>query len=109
QRLDGFFGPIHLWFYTQAAQNALRGYAARFDAEASGTRWAREYLDPGGYRDLRLLLLTGEDNTLWHRDGIDRMYDWVRRVSRAAKRCGERPGGPGLRDARQLGSAGHSR
>lgn len=49
------------------------------------------YIDPqlvanGGQRDARscfskfdVTLLTGSENQLWHRDSIDRMYEWLKR------------------------------
>jgi cholesterol oxidase len=90
------FGPIPLRMYVHGARNSRRGWAASynaqneldvFDPQAAGsgstsgaasterTPSARECFD----RLEQVTLITGDKNQLWHRDSIDRMYEWLTR------------------------------
>ncbi|MEN8181686.1 MAG: alpha/beta fold hydrolase [Myxococcota bacterium] len=91
------FGPIPLRMYVHAARNSRRGWAASYESEnefdlmepqqketepsnekASADVSARERFD----RLDRVTLITGDRNQLWHRDSIDRMYEWLTRGTR---------------------------
>jgi cholesterol oxidase len=76
------FGSIPLRMYVHCAQNVRRGWAAKFDAKNDNdeliSRAAQER-----FADLaKVTLITGAKNTIWHRDSIDRMYEWLRRTPR---------------------------
>lgn len=81
--LEGQFGAIPLRMYLHGAQNARRGWAAPFDAENDDVT----LIGPDAWRRFDVLdsvtLLTGAENQLWHRDSIDRMYEWLMRGSRS--------------------------
>lgn len=84
------FGAIPLAMYWNAARNLRAGYATLFDEEI---RKSIERSRPGGgvvsdtelisdaarlrFRELKVTLVTGGLNRLWHRDSIDRMYEWL--------------------------------
>lgn len=78
------FGYIPLQFLIHCCQNLRRGHAAPFVATSTGplppdTR----YLQRRPFQDRRITLITGDLNSLWHRDSIDTMYEWLRRGRRA--------------------------
>ncbi len=78
QALSAQFGPIPIEMYIQAGQNVRRRWAAPYGAPGDSD----EYLSDKArerFRDMRVTLMTGTRNTLWHRDSIDRMYEWLRR------------------------------
>ncbi|HTM46295.1 MAG TPA: alpha/beta fold hydrolase [Polyangiaceae bacterium] len=98
-KLKELFGAMHLGLYLHAGQMVRRGYAAQFDAmdtidppralesrrrQRAASREPREhkrvpghYLLPEAFSTKRVTLITGTENRLWHRDGIDRMYEWL--------------------------------
>ena len=85
---DGYlpaqFGYIPLQFLLHCCQNLRRGHAAPFVPSSTGplppdTR----YLQRRPFQDRRITLITGDLNSLWHRDSIDTMYEWLRRGRRA--------------------------
>ena len=85
---DGYlptqFGYIPLQFLIHCCQNLRRGHAAPFVPSSIGplppdTR----YLQRRPFQDRRITLITGDLNSLWHRDSIDTMYEWLRRGRRA--------------------------
>lgn len=88
----GQFGAIPFKLYRHAAQNALRGFAAPFNEEGRLNRkipneqianeLARTYIREDAFRDLKITLITGSDNPLWHRESIDRMAEWLGRHNR---------------------------
>jgi hypothetical protein len=72
------FGAIPLKLYAHGGRNLRRGWAAHFDADEEDDRSligseARERF----FGLERLLLLTGDDNPLWHRGCIDHMFEWL--------------------------------
>jgi cholesterol oxidase len=83
---DGFlerqFGAIPLRMYLHGAQNARRGWAAPFNAANDDVK----LIAPQAWTRFDALeavtLITGAENQLWHRDSIDRMYEWL--VGRSA-------------------------
>jgi hypothetical protein len=96
------FGAMPIALYIQAGQNVRRGFAAPYDdtgwSAARRTPIGRtgelddestgRYLHVESFAGMRVTLLTGALNALWHPDSIRRMHDWLRRdkkvqVSRA--------------------------
>lgn len=75
--LPAQFGAIPLRLYVHAWRNLRRGWAASFDAGDDDRALVGDEARARFGRLGRLLLLTGERNSLWHRRSIDRMYDWV--------------------------------
>ena len=77
------FGYIALEFLIHCCQNLRRGYAAPFVADRIGRLPVdRSYLRREAFRDRHITLITGDLNSLWHRDSIDTMYEWLRRGRR---------------------------
>ena len=86
------FGAIPFTLYRHAAQNALRGFAAPFDAEGLlpeatknegiNAALAETYMKREAFSPFGVTLLTGAENPLWHRDSIDRMGEWLARIGR---------------------------
>jgi hypothetical protein len=73
------FGAIPLRMYVHGAQNVRRGWAAGVDAPDDDTTLIDERAR-ARFGDLEsVTLITGARNQLWHRDSIDRMYEWLRR------------------------------
>ena len=72
------FGAIPLYMYLHAAQAVRRGWVAPFDNPITDTQYigddARRRFD-----GIDITLITGDRNRLWHRDSVDRMYEWLRR------------------------------
>jgi len=81
QHLAQQFGYIPVKFLLHCCQNLRRGYAAPFVPGKSGATLPSNdrYLRPEAFRDRRITLITGDLNSLWHRDSIDTMYEWLRR------------------------------
>jgi pimeloyl-ACP methyl ester carboxylesterase len=74
------FGYIPLQFLLHCCQNLRRGYAGKFvTARTDPLPPDQDYLRPEAFRDRRLTLITGDLNSLWHRDSMDTMYEWLRR------------------------------
>jgi hypothetical protein len=90
------FGPVPLTFYRHAAQNALRGFAAKLDAEGMldpatpneriPLELGRTYMNLERFRPFDITLLTGSANPLWHRDSVDLMGEWLARLQRPVKK-----------------------
>jgi pimeloyl-ACP methyl ester carboxylesterase len=72
------FGMMPLPMYVHAAQCVRRGWAAPYNASHTDHSLidgqARKHFD-----GLPVLLITGAMNRLWHRDSVDRMYEWLKR------------------------------
>jgi cholesterol oxidase len=92
-RNDGiaqFFGPMHLGMFLHASQMVRRGFADKFDAPDSIDRASLTIhrrvdsplgdLNPVCFAKKRVTLLAAGDNHLWHRDSVDLMYEWLRRL-----------------------------
>jgi len=79
------FGYIPVQFLLHCCQNLRRGWAAPFVAKARGRSLADDdtYLKREAFRDRKLTMITGDLNSLWHRDSIDTMYEWLRRGRRS--------------------------
>lgn len=75
--LPAQFGAIPLRLYTHAWRNLRRGWAAAFDARDEDRALVGRTAHARFCGLGRLLLLTGERNSLWHRRSIDRMHDWL--------------------------------
>jgi len=85
--LPSQFGYIPVQFLLHCTQNLRRGYAAPFEPNARRRMLASTdvYLQHEPFRDLKLTLITGDLNSLWHRDSIDTMYEWLLRGQRSAR------------------------
>lgn len=73
--LSAQFGHMPLGIYVHCLQNLRRGWAAPYgvgNARAWVNRHARD-----NFAGKRITLITGNENQVWHRDGIDRMYEWL--------------------------------
>jgi len=74
------FGYIPIQFLLHCSQNLRRGYAAPFvPGNIQPLPRDTSYLRHEAFRDRRITLITGDLNSLWHRDSIDTMYEWLRR------------------------------
>jgi pimeloyl-ACP methyl ester carboxylesterase len=74
------FGYIPLQFLLHCCQNLRRGHAAPFvPTSTSPLPPDTRYLQRRPFQDRRITLITGDLNSLWHRDSIDTMYEWLRR------------------------------
>jgi pimeloyl-ACP methyl ester carboxylesterase len=85
---DGYlpsqFGYIPVQFLLHCCQNLRRGHAAPYAADRSGPLPPdTSYLQRQAFKERRITLLTGDLNSLWHRDSIDTMYEWLRRGRRS--------------------------
>jgi hypothetical protein len=87
------FGAMPVAAYIHCCQNVRRGFAAPYN----DTSWSAAKGEPGGatgaldedgagrylhverFGGMRVTLITGELNPLWHPDSIRRMYEWLRR------------------------------
>lgn len=69
------FGRMPLVTYMHCVHNLRRGWAAPWQADDSNTKYL--VAEPFGRRSVTLI--TGNENQVWHRDSIDRMYEWLRR------------------------------
>ena len=93
--IEPYFGPMHLGLYLHAAQSVRRGYLARFDAPDAIDRVRMlplfsvapavsapptDDLNPEFFRDKSFALIAAGNSRVWHRDAIDMMYDWLRRI-----------------------------
>jgi len=79
------FGYIPVQFLLHCVQNLRRGYAAPFEP-APGRRALepdRAYLNREPFKTRKITLITGDVNSLWHRDSIDTMYEWLRRGTKS--------------------------
>ena len=76
------FGAIPLHMYLHGAKNVQRGWAAKFDADNANTDLIDHTALDLFHALKSVTLMTGAQNQLWHRDSIDRMYDWLRRGAR---------------------------
>lgn len=65
------FGTMWMPLYVHGTENIRRGWSG--PAKHPEHSW----LLPAGFKDVRLTLITGNENQLWHRDSIDRMYEWL--------------------------------
>jgi hypothetical protein len=76
--LEGHFGAMPIGLYRHIVENCRRGWAARW--EVSPRSHPYELLSPDGFRGQDVTLITGGENQVWHRDSIDRMYEWLQRT-----------------------------
>jgi pimeloyl-ACP methyl ester carboxylesterase len=84
-RLASQFGYIPVQFLLHCCQNLRRGYAAPFVLQGRARSLASQdtYLKREAFVDRKLTLITGDLNSLWHRDSIDTMYEWLLRGRRS--------------------------
>lgn len=80
------FGGIPFRLYLHGWRNLQRGWAAVFHAKDGDTTLLDSSARQNFHQLERLLLLTGEQNTLWQRRSIDQMHDWLFEGSARARR-----------------------
>ena len=84
-QLPNQFGAIPLAMYLNAAKNLRAGQALIVDEElqTDGHDDGELVSDEARarFRQLKVTLVTGALNRLWHRDSIDRMHEWLCRGS----------------------------
>lgn len=82
--IETLFGAIPLHMYIHGARNIRQGHATTY-RKVAGAHADADYVSDDArtrFRSLdRVTLITGALNRLWHRDSIDRMYEWLRRGS----------------------------
>jgi pimeloyl-ACP methyl ester carboxylesterase len=78
-KLEEQFGVVPISILNHCARNVRRGWSGTVGA--SETEMA-DLENPEFFRDLKVTLITGNENQLWHRDSIDRMAEWLRRHNR---------------------------
>jgi hypothetical protein len=81
EHLPSQFGYIPLQFLLHCSQNLRRGHCGPFVQDNGGGTLPHDnrYLNHAAFQDRALTLITGDLNSLWHRDSIDTMYEWLRR------------------------------
>jgi cholesterol oxidase len=68
------FGRMPLALYMHCVQNLRRGWAAPWHESDDNV----EYLDTAeNFQRRAVTLVTGNENQVWHRDSMDRMYEWL--------------------------------
>jgi pimeloyl-ACP methyl ester carboxylesterase len=78
EALEKQFGPIPIEMYIQAGQNVRRRWAAPYGEGGDCPKFISDDARKR-FAGMHVTLITGTRNTLWHRDSIDRMYEWLRR------------------------------
>ncbi len=74
------FGAIPLRMYAQASRNVRRRWAAPFLENYENTAFLEdECRDRFDKLLTKLTLIAGAKDRIWHRDSIDRMYEWCNR------------------------------
>jgi pimeloyl-ACP methyl ester carboxylesterase len=72
------FGVMPLGILNHCARNVRRGWSAAVSGTDSDRR---DLAHPEHFQRVhKLTLMTGSENQLWHRDSIDRMYEWLHRL-----------------------------
>jgi hypothetical protein len=89
--LNRFFGNLHVGLYLHISQMVRRGYASPFNApEVIDPRRGRSSTQPGDaaesdlrpefFIDKHITLISAARDRVWHRESLDLMYDWLRRI-----------------------------
>lgn len=71
------FGDMPLGIYMHCVRNLRMGYATKFDGGADAHYVRSDYLVPQGVPVVPMTFITGAQNQVWHRDSIDRTYEWL--------------------------------
>jgi hypothetical protein len=71
------FGAMPLSIYVHCLQNLRRGWLAPFNAPDSRARVLVDEAARQRFANKRITLITGNENQVWHRDCMDRMYEWL--------------------------------
>jgi hypothetical protein len=91
--LTAHFGAMPLGLYQHIEQNCTRGWAAPFIVPGSSSdAWHpgdsdaglenESYIDAAAaarFEDVDLTLIAPNEGQVWHRESIDRMYEWILR------------------------------
>ena len=85
--LPSQFGYIPVKFLLHCTQNLRRGWAAPFAGSARARSLCSDdtYLNHVPFQGRKLTLITGDLNSLWQRDSIDTMYEWLLRGRRSER------------------------
>ena len=73
------FGVMPTGILNHCARNVRRGWSAPYAGSRSVDRTDLQHPERFAQID-KLTLITGAENQLWHRDSIDRMYEWLNRA-----------------------------
>lgn len=76
--LEEQFGVIPLSMLNHIARNVRRGWSGKF---ATTDRDGSDLNDAKRFDNLKVTMIGGQENQLWHRDSLDRMYEWLRRAN----------------------------
>jgi len=80
--LPELFGGMSVDLFQHGAENLRAGSATKLDGD-SAKPWLESRIGEAAYQHFKALdlltLIGGGLNGLWHRDGIDRMADWLSR------------------------------
>jgi len=76
--LAHLFNRMDLTLYQHCGQNLRRGVYAPLNASEDLLDLAPSEKPKGERFTMPVTLITGEQNALWHRESIDRMYEWLR-------------------------------
>jgi hypothetical protein len=94
EELADQFGSIPLQMYLHAVQSVRRGWIAKFESEedVDSAAFVHTFISPAArehFDGMNITLITGALNRLWHRDSVDRMYEWLLRDGGRAtlRRC----------------------
>jgi hypothetical protein len=77
--LRNLFGGIPLQMYIHGGRNIRQGRATFFDEHKRDREIVTDDARDRFLSIKNVTLITGALNRLWHRDSIDRMYDWLTR------------------------------
>jgi len=70
------FGDMPLSIYVHCLQNLRRGWLAPFNSSSQSSVLVDEAARQR-FANRRVTLITGNENQVWHRDCMDRMYEWL--------------------------------
>lgn len=73
------FGAIPLRMYAQASRNVRRRWAAPFLENYDNEDFLQDKCRKQFKKFTKLTLIAGAKDRIWHRDSIDRMYEWCNR------------------------------
>jgi pimeloyl-ACP methyl ester carboxylesterase len=83
--LAHLFNHMPLRLFQHCGQNLRRGVYAPLNASEDLLELTEQEKPSADAFTMRVTLVTGEQNMLWHRESIDRMYEWLR--SHAKRDC----------------------
>jgi hypothetical protein len=75
-QLSEQFGAMPLSIYVHCLQNLRRGWLAPFNSASASSVLVDEAARQR-FANRRITLITGNENQVWHRDCMDRMFEWL--------------------------------